>query len=725
LLTETATFQLERILPMTGLGADRELAPDYPGISDSKSLSGWDPPFPIDLSRIRPADEAYWGRYRTAPKAIISLGAGQELWASRHGRLTSVRVTGLSREEFARRLHASIDPAAFGIAIENPRSEGQASATGSTDFAAYFTYFSFVLVVAALLLAGLFFRFGVEQRLKEIGALRAMGFAQRTVRNLLLAEGIAIALAGAAAGVLGALAYAWFILYGLRTWWVDAVGTTLLSMHLSALPLLCGALGGAASAVLFLLTGLRQVRKTSPRALLSGQITPFERIASQRRSLRWAGWASAVAAAAAIVSGAFGLVGQTGAFFGAGSLLLASTLSFAWTWLRRRPEHAIQTSIALGFRYTAYRPGRSILLIALIASAAFIVVAVDSFRRGGEAPTDRQSGAGGFPLMAESALPIYHDLNSLDGRERLNLPDGVALPNVFSFRLRPGDDASCLNLYSPRKPRIVAPPRELIAQARFRFAASLAQTAQQKANPWLLLDEPPQDGAIPAIADANSLQYVLHLGGTCWNCLEEPMRFVAALADSIFQSEIIVSPAQFVRAFPQEGGFRLFLIDAGENASKSAVVLEDLLRDYGLDVISTADRLATFHRVENTYLSTFQLLGGLGLLLGTAGLGAVLLRNVLERRRELALLRAVGYGPGALRLLLLSESLLLLVTGLAAGTACAVVAIAPAWLDRGGRLPFASIGALLASVLLAGLLTSLLALRLATRAPILSALRSE
>jgi len=38
--------------------------------------------------------------------------------------------------------------------------------------------------------------------------------------------------------------------------------------------------------------------------------------------------------------------------------------------------------------------------------------------------------------------------------------------------------------------------------------------------------------------------------------------------------------------------------------------------------VSTPEKLAAFHRVENTYLSTFQALGGLGLLLGTLGLGA-------------------------------------------------------------------------------------------------------
>ena len=81
----------------------------------------------------------------------------------------------------------------------------------------------------------------------------------------------------------------------------------------------------------------------------------------------------------------------------------------------------------------------------------------------------------------------------------------------------------------------------------------------------------------------------------------------------------------------------------------------------------TAERLAEFHKVENTYLSTFQTLGGLGLLLGTLGLAAVLLRNVLERRRELALLGAVGYGRSRLFASSIAESALLLVCGLAVG----------------------------------------------------------
>jgi ABC-type antimicrobial peptide transport system permease subunit len=156
------------------------------------------------------------------------------------------------------------------------------------------------------------------------------------------------------------------------------------------------------------------------------------------------------------------------------------------------------------------------------------------------------------------------------------------------------------------------------------------------------------------------------------------------------------------------------------------MAIEDGLRDFGADAVGTAERLAEFHRVENTYLATFQTLGGLGLLLGTIGLTAVLLRNVLERRRELALLGAVGYGRDRLLLIVIAESALLLVTGLAAGALCALIAIAPAAATRGGRLP-AGAGAwlLLFAVLATGLVASLVATRAALHTRLLEALRAE
>jgi ABC-type antimicrobial peptide transport system permease subunit len=141
-------------------------------------------------------------------------------------------------------------------------------------------------------------------------------------------------------------------------------------------------------------------------------------------------------------------------------------------------------------------------------------------------------------------------------------------------------------------------------------------------------------------------------------------------------------------------------------------------------VTATPERLAAFHRVENTYLSTFQALGGLGLLLGTLGLGAVLLRNVIERRKELALLRVVGYGPEHLRTVVIAKNAFLLIAGTISGAVCALIAIAPAFLQRGGHLPNPSLALLLLAAPAAGMIASLAAVRPVNRAPLLETLRT-
>ncbi len=208
LITRTAKFKLTKILPMSGIAVDRDLTPEYPGITEAQTIGDWDPPFPVDLKKVRPRDEEYWKKYRTAPKAFVSLETGQKLWGSRFGKVTSVRVEGSDAAAFSQKLRSLIDPQTLGMAIVEPRAQALKQAEGSTDFGEYFTYFSFFLVVSALLLTGLFFQLGIGQRLREIGTLRAVGFSAAKIRRLFLAEGLALSIAGVIVGSIGAVAYA-------------------------------------------------------------------------------------------------------------------------------------------------------------------------------------------------------------------------------------------------------------------------------------------------------------------------------------------------------------------------------------------------------------------------------------------------------------------------------------------------------------------------------------
>ena len=167
--TRQANFEMTGTVMITGLGADQDLVPEYPGITESENMSDWDPPFPIDLERVRQQDEDYWRQYRTTPKAFIFLGDGQKLWQTRFGNLTSIRVQASasqpaldSIDPFSARLRQRLSPTQMGFQVVPVRDQNLSASRGATDFGEYFLYFSFFLVVSALLLTALFFKLGIE-----------------------------------------------------------------------------------------------------------------------------------------------------------------------------------------------------------------------------------------------------------------------------------------------------------------------------------------------------------------------------------------------------------------------------------------------------------------------------------------------------------------------------------------------------------------------------------
>ena len=489
-------------------------------------------------------------------------------------------------------MRAALDPLAAALAVRDVRTEGLGASSGATDFGAYFVYFSFFLVVSALLLAALFFKLGVEQRVREVGLLRAVGFGPSAVRRLFLFEGILLAAAGSVLGVAGAVGYAWLLMFGLRSWWVDAVGTTALRLHVTPASLGAGAAGGVLAAIVCIWWTLRTLSRISERSLLAGNIDNSQLPNSQlpngqlpragRQALGRSGLPAVAAAVLAavglvLVGGALaGVIEGAGAFFGAGSALLIASLCFFAAMLRRPARHTLagqgwRPVSRLGLRNAGYRPGRSVLSMAVIAFATFILLSVDAFRRDSTTiDTDRRSGTGGYALIVESLLPVVHDPNTREGRDALNLFDLESV-TFEPFRLLPGDDASCLNLYAPRNPRILAPRDSFVDAGRFAFQSSLALTDAERGNPWLLLRREESDGAVPVIADANSMTYVLHRrlgedivitrGGR-----EIRLRLVAALRDSIFQGELLMSQANFLRLFPQQEGYQVLLVDTSRGA---------------------------------------------------------------------------------------------------------------------------------------------------------------
>lgn len=750
----TADFTLRAVVAMNEAAADPGFAPDYPGITDAKSLADWDPPFPLDLKRIHPADDVYWESHRTAPKALVTLDEGQRLWVDqpeRFGKLTAVRFHAPPDAELAsftaqlqNALQAHLTPAQFGFEFLDVRADALRAAQGSTDFGMLFTGFSFFLIAAAAMLTSLLFRLGVEGRSSEIGLLIAAGYQPRSVSRLLLTEGLFVSVVGVALGLLIAATYAWLMLAGLRSWWSAAANAPFLQLFISPVTLLIGAMSTFLIAYVSLAASVRGLTRRPPRRLLAGDIasTQTSRTApgSKAKYLTFGG--AIIAAALLAYAGFAPNTALSPIFFGVGAATLTAALAFTYRRMTVAQPQPITHSgcsawARLGLRNAPRHPGRSLLTFALMASAVFLVVSVGAFRIEPQpATSDRDSGYGGYTLLAESAVPLPHDLDTAKGRESLGFtPEdeaGLAYVGIDAFRLRAGDEASCLSLYQAREPRLLGATDKFIARGGFRFAASLATSDEQRANPWHLLNVPLADGAIPVIGDEAAVKWQLKSGvGQDLVIRDERgtdvrLRFVALLSGSILQSEVVMSESALTGVFPSISGHSFFLISApAERLAAVEQSLESALPRYSLDVMQTTERLASYVAVQNTYLGTFQTLGGLGLILGSAGLGVVMLRNVSERRGELALLRALGFTKRALGWMVFSENALLTVGGLLCGAVPAVIAITPQLLSRPQAVPVLSLSLTLIGVLLVGLASGLIALRATLRAPMLRALRQE
>jgi hypothetical protein len=643
------------------------------------------------------------------------------------------------------------------------------ASSGSTDFGMLFLSFSFFLIVAALLLVGLLFRLNIDRRAAEIGLWRAVGFPQSSVRALLLIEGLILATVGALIGLAGAVAYADAMIRLLVALWPPSGGIgDYLRLHVSPASLVIGFALSVIMSGLAILWALRSLRQVAPARLLKGDASPLP----DPRNRRPSPWprrivvVSLLCALAMAVSAPFAPPGEprAGTFFGAGAMLLTCGLTLAWAWMKR-PRHAsvhgqgAPALARLGSRNAVRNPARSLLTAGLLAAAAFLLVAVESFRREpGKDFLEKTGGSGGFSLVAESATPIDFDLNEQpsseqndggwpeieeglrDAYQEENLPfaqrvkkvddDLAQLKNVsiVRFRVQGGDDASCLNLYQANRPRLMGAPNDLIARGGFSFAATLANPG----NPWKQLEGLDESSnEIPCIVEQNTAMWMLKRGlGDTFETRDEQdrplkLKIVALIRDSVFQSQVLIGDEAFRKVFPATEGFAFFLIDAPANKQADVSrILATALAGYGFEATPTRGRVAEYLAAQNTYLSTFQLLGGFGLLLGVLGLAIVLARSVWERRAELALLRALGYRPRSLHAIVMAENVLLLALGLGAGIIAALIAVAP-HLASGGRVPWERLSLMLGMVFVVGIVVAFAAVATTLRTPVIPALRED
>ncbi|MBN2699256.1 MAG: ABC transporter permease [Bacteroidales bacterium] len=704
---DSAQFIVKHVVPIKGLFADRTLMPNIPGLSDAGNCRDWETGVPVDLEAIRDKDEEYWDRLEGTPKAFISISRAAELWQNRFGTYTALRydASETTGEEIDSILLSGISPQELGFTLEQVRDKGIEAAEGGVDFSQLFAGLSFFLIVAGLLLTALLFILNLENRREQLKMLSSVGISGRKIRFAILAEGMILALAGSLLGLLLAILYNKMVFLALNGVWKEIVRTEMMVVNIRISSLATGFILSLVVSFFVLLIPLNRTLKRN--------ITLHQKHLQKGFSAN----ASGFLRAGSILSGLAGLlliglqyaageVINPSIFFAAGSLILIAALTGTAYLLRRagKPSRTFITLNLLSRRNALRNRSRSLSIIILFAIGTFLVISTgsnrkDLFRNAG----DPSGGTGGFLYYAESTVPVLRNLNNKEVRADFGFEGDY---RIIQLRRAGGDDASCLNLNRIVTPQILGVDPEAL-QGRFSFITS--SSCLDEDSPWLSLNRELPGGVIPAVADETVIKWGLGLkvGDTLsyTNAGGGTMRLllIGGLAPSIFQGSVLISNKHFIGNYPQSSGTNVFLVDG--NPSDTALIVSELgrgLRDYGWNMSYAPGRLAEFNSITNTYLSIFMVMGAFGLLIGTIGLAVVLIRSILERREEIAILRATGTSRKRIRKLVFREYMMLLTVGVGAGFLSAVIATLPSFTSPNSEVSFLSIVWILVLLILNG-----------------------
>ncbi len=744
LVETSAVCCVKAVVPLAEV-ADESLMPAIPGLSDAGSCAEWRTGIPVDFTKVRAKDEAYWEQWRGAPKAYVGLADAQKLWGSRWGRLTAVRYGGAEsgRDEIRERLRQLLVAGVARPALRAVRDEAEKAGSDALDFGQLFMGLSFFLVISAMILMGLLYGLSGEQRMEQTGILMALGFDPALLRRWAMGEGVVTALAGSAVGCLGGVVYARGLLWMLESRWS---GDAPLGLEISLSWVSLAVAAGIALVLAVFMSSMvsRRLMRMQARNLMDAVIEERERKHSRwsRRVWSWMGIVAVmVAGLLAWMARGAGHEGRVAMFFGLGACLLlagASVLRRVIDVWGKRSTALLSRRFDLAKRNAGRHVKRSFLVSGLTACAVFLLVAVALFEPIQDDSGGCGTGTGGYGLIMQTSVPLAADLNQERERQRHGLAGDVFKEVAFTgIRVVQGDDAGCGNLNRAQRPRLAGVnPVFLAERGAFRFISTVSMEGrvERGLNPWMMLAGDWGPDVVPAVADEATLMWGLEKqvgdellyrdeGGRVFR-----LRFVGMLANTVLQGHVMVPEGELSRRFPSEAVVRLLLVDVPPEAQAAvAGVLSRQFGDEGAEVVAGTERLRQLNAVTVLYIRLFQILGGLGLLLGVLGVAAVVARNGIERRGELALLRATGFSRRDGVVLLAGEQLWLIGSGIAVGCMAAMAAVWPVMSDgqAGAWLVWVIPGYGILGVVVGGLVASLLTAMWVTRGEPWEALRLE
>jgi len=682
---QSTNFIVKDIVEMKGFASDSMLMPAFKGLAQVDRCSDWEAGIPIDFSKIRDKDEAWWKNYRGTPKAFISYETAVAYWGKEFGNSTAIRFDlKADTTRIKQLLLAGLQPSNVGINVRDIKKDSGWSASNATDFGQLFLSLSFFLIVAAFLLTGLLFSMMIVQRRKEQGVYFSLGLSRNKIYTIFYSEGLLNAIMGSFAGIFAGIVVSKFVLYFLNSIWYDIVRTSSIHLFINPVTLLVGFLSNILIAAII----IRQILKAHFKKQI-GELTKNTsthqagKIVKYRKTSLWIVFSSAALFIGIVLYSFQNDVYQNSSLFlMAGFMLMVSlTALFAFVLLKsNNSKPVLITNTYLAFRNLSFDFKRNITITSIISIGIFIVLSTGANRTDFNRNSDNNSsGTGGYTFFIDTNIGVNADLSTLEGKNRAVINNDYKDLSFVQLLRYESDDASCLNLNRIVHPSILGVnPDKFIARNSFSFVKTIQHPYT---NPWEILNKKTAGNCIPAFADqtvitwglgkslGDSIKYLDERGETIYLILS------GGLENSVFQGNLIISEENFIKHFPSISGSKIMLADVQSNQQEELKEnLEDALRNYGVDLESASVKLATFNSVTNTYLDIFLALGGIALILGTFGLAIILIRSISSRKKQYAMMQAYGITKTTIRRIIIIEFMIILGTGILIGLLAAVTA---------------------------------------------------
>jgi len=610
-----------------------------------------------------------------APSDFLALDIALAQQAlNRYGKLDRIDVTVSLEEDFAHAEEAirQLLPAAY--LIQKPGARGDENQRMLRAFRWNLRVLSYISLVVGAFLIYNTISISVVRRRAEIGVLRALGASRRSIFALFLAEALLLGVAGAALGVVLGRVLASATVQ-LISGTINAIFTTSrpapveLSLAEAGLGILLGALAALASA----LGPAREAMGVHPTEAMSRGAREHHTRLRWRRWLAWSGILGALALAssqAAPLRG-FPAGGYAAAFLAIGAVAFAApAFVLAVNYATRRLFHKRVEAMLAGRSLIGSLSRTSIVVAALataIAMMASVGIMVGSFRETVAVWLDTQLRAdlyvrpadrlavGSFPPLPPAVLRI------------LTATPGVAAVDVFhGLELHYGGERATLGAGDIEIVRRYGRLRFLRGENRDAILRSLAG----------------RDRAIVSEPFANKFglnagdRIVLPMGAA-----NVALTIAGVYYDySSSQGLVILDNSTLLRYLPAQPATNAAVYLAA-GADADAVRRQIQLSTAGLDVAIAPNaelRSVSMQVFDRTFAITWGL-EAVAIVVAMLGAANALLAVVLDRRRELGMLRYLGASTGQIRGMILAEAgllgMLASVAGILLGFALSLVLI--------------------------------------------------